>query len=84
MSSSHHDDVPVPEGLLAADHQHVRHHWWGKYVSTLSEYAESFTKHEGWGNNVVNRKTGENVWEPMPLVRVLVLYLFCPVPFPVP
>jgi len=70
VSSSHHDDVDVPEGLLASDHDHVRHHWWGKYVHTLSEYAESYSKHEGWGNNVLIRKTGERAWEPMPLVRV--------------
>jgi hypothetical protein len=37
-------------------------------VSTLSSYADKYTQHEGWGNNVVIRKTGEKVWEPMPLV----------------
>jgi hypothetical protein len=68
VSSSHHDDVAVPEGLLSAQHDHVKHHWWGKYVSTLSTYADKYTEHEGWGNNVIVRKTGETNWEPMPLV----------------
>lgn len=68
MSSSHHDDVDLPEGLLPGDHANVPHHWYSKYTTHLSEFAESFSTKYHWGNDVVNRSTGEKVWEPMPLV----------------
>jgi hypothetical protein len=54
---------------MPGDHASVPHHWWGKYVSDLSEFAESYSTAYKWGNEVIDRSTGQKVWEPMPLVH---------------
>lgn len=53
---------------MPGDHPTLPHHWWSKHVSKLSDFAESYSLKYKWGNDVVNRATGEKVWEPMPLV----------------
>jgi hypothetical protein len=68
VSSSHHEDVDLPEGLLPGDHGDAPHHWYSKAVTHLSEFAESYSAKNRWGNEVVNRSNGEKVWEPMPIV----------------
>jgi hypothetical protein len=46
------------------------HRWYSKYTTKLSDFAEKYSEGHKWGNDVVDRKTGEKVWEPMPLVRL--------------
>jgi phosphatidylserine decarboxylase len=75
VTSSHHDDVDLPEGLMPGDHASVPHHWWGKYASDLSEFAESYSTAYKWGNEVVDRSTGQKVWEPMPLYTRIGMHL---------
>ena len=53
---------------MAGDHEDVHKHWWGKYVRKLSTVAESYETKHRWGDETINRATGEKVWEPMPLV----------------
>lgn len=61
---------------MPGDHANVPHHWYSKYVTKLSDVAEAYSATSGWGNDVINRRTGEKVWEPMPLVYdLMVLFL---------
>lgn len=59
---------------MPSDHENVPHHWWGKYVTKLSDKAEAISAAHRWGNDVIDRSTGQKVWEPMPLVSPLCLY----------
>ena len=56
---------------MPGDHASIPHHWYSKYVTKLSDVAEAYSATSGWGNDVINRRTGEKVWEPMPLVHGL-------------
>jgi hypothetical protein len=53
---------------MPGDHEDVHKHWWGKYVHKLSTVAESYETKHRWGDETINRATGEKIWEPMPLV----------------
>ena len=54
---------------MPGDHPSIPHHWWGRYVTKMSEFGEEYSTANRWGNEVVDRSTGQKVWEPMPLVR---------------
>jgi len=53
---------------MPGDHATMPHHWYSNYVTDLSDFASEYSLKYHWGNDVVNRSTGEKVWEPMPLV----------------
>jgi hypothetical protein len=54
---------------MPGDHASVPHHWWSTYVSRLSDFAEAYSATSGWGDYTIIRRTGEKIWEPMPLVQ---------------
>lgn len=58
---------------MPSDHQNAPHHWYSKYTTKLSAVAESYSEKHRWGNEVVDRVTGEKIWEPMPLVSQFLL-----------
>jgi len=56
---------------MPGDHPNGPHRWWSKYVTKLSDFAEEYSTKYRWGNEVIDRSTGEKIWEPMPLVSYL-------------
>jgi len=60
---------------MPSDHTNAPHHWYSKYTTDLSEFAESYSSKHRWGNEVIDRATGEKVWEPMPLYTRIGMHL---------
>ena len=54
---------------MPGDHASIPHHWWSRYVTKLSDIGEEYSSKYRWGNEVIDRSTGEKIWEPMPLVN---------------
>jgi hypothetical protein len=54
---------------MPSDHPHVSGTWWSKHVAGISQFAETYEISHRWGVYVIQRSTGEKVFEPMPLVR---------------